>query len=387
MREGIDIFDELDVSEIITDDTNEQISDKIVVLPTVDKYKYVFTVWFDNSYALDSMTDSDSREYMEDKLYILKKTGIVKKMSDLVAWRREDKWQRTEDGSVYYNTLFCKLSDYKKGEKTKNSQLTEEIIETNDTKTNKFKISLGFDCQASGTIFLTILNILLEGTSLKYSTRRIFVEISKKDMKPEIFAFSDSFYEHFHSKKGPNITLAFNRFLYVYSRVKEPENISKEEYYRLKKQFRFNKCQNVNQHFKHIFTSFKYEDGFKKLSGRLIKQAIGQIIDDNIINKAKKNKNGCDRIDIVQTAPWDTRFFKETSIQSFELKEPLEVLDVRFNHELSKKFVCIIYCGVSHLDNELKETFIVLSSKNVVEMRSDLDIFFPKMDTYALNII
>jgi hypothetical protein len=274
--------------------------------------------------------------------------------------------------------------------------ITKEVMWSNDTKSNKNKVSIGVSGRLDGVILLNIMFCLLEFVEQR-DMRSVMIDVwSNPYRRPELFKYGYSILDHFHKKQnaGPDIAAAFRAFIYLYQQSIAPQLISESEYERLKTMFRLHNNQDVNLQFKSIFYRID-ADSYKTLSRQMEKGVIGKNITQGTLLTLLKNKKSLPRhICIELFLPWednsdDARWYLDTYNKNMYdfVGDGLRVRDVRLNSRKTRynqEFCVAIYCGVRNVP-ELREVFVVIESYDFKAVKSTLKLMFPGVETSCLK--
>jgi hypothetical protein len=329
-----------------------------------------------DSYSLLPCTHN---QQVPPQLMTLKKLGLIEDFSPVTVWRH------TKDDYVVQFAV-----DYE-------TYTTKEVMWSNDTKSNKNKVSIGVSGRLNGVILLNIMFCLLEFVEQR-DMRSVMIDVwSNPYRRPELFKYGYSILDHFHKKQnaGPDIAAAFRAFIYLYQQSIVPQLISEQEYERLKTMFRLHNNQDVNPQFKTIFNRIE-ADGYKTLSRQMNNGVIGKkITQETLLNLLKHKKSLPRHICIEAFHPWDTNcnddatWYLDTYNQHLYdfVGDSLKVRDVRLNSHKSRyhqEFCIVIYCGVRNMP-ELREVFVVMESKDYDAIKSTMKLLFPGVDTSCLK--
>jgi hypothetical protein len=371
------IFDEIDINEVVQ--TDVPIIEEIPMLPTTERYDYVFTAWLKSGWSFADYSSMDDTIDLWNYLMALKKLGLINDFSPVTVWRMNSE----------HLTQFAVDS--------RENHTTTDIIRTNDTKSNKNRVSIGVSGRLNGVIMLNIILGLLEFVE-QYNTRSVMIDVwsGSPFNKPILYKYGYSILEHFHRKQnsGPDIAAAFREFIHLYQQSIVPQLISETEYERIKTMFRLHNNQDVNLQFKSIFYRIDV-DGYKTLSRQMEKGVIGKNITQETLLTLLKNKKSLPRhICIELFLPWkddsdDARWYLDTYNKNMYdfVGGGLRVRDVRLNSRKTRnnqEFCVAIYCGVRNVP-ELREIFVVIESYDFKTVKSTMKLMFPGVDTSYLK--
>ena len=376
------IFDEIDINEVVQ--TDVPAIEEIPMLPTTERYDYVFTTWLKSGWSFADYSSMEDTIDIWNQLMTLKKLGLIEDFSPVTVWRH------TKDDYVVQFVV-----DYK-------TYTTKEVMWSNDTKSNKNKVSIGVSGRLDGVILLNIIFCLLEFVEQR-DMRSVMIDVwSNPHRRPELFKYGYSILEHFHKKQnaGPDIAAAFRAFIYLYHQSFAPQLISEAEYERLKTMFRLHNNQDVNPQFKTIFNRIE-ADGYKTLSRQMNNGVIGKkITQETLLNLLKHKKSLPKHLNIELFEPWDTYipWNNDSKNNTWSLDtynqhmydfvgDGLTVRDVRLNSHKSRyhqEFCIAIYCGVRNMP-ELREVFVVIGSYDFKTVKSTMKLIFPGVDTSCLK--
>jgi hypothetical protein len=372
------IFDEIDINEVVQ--TDVPAIEEIPMLPTTERYDYVFTVWLKSGWSFADYSSMDDTIDIWNKLMTLKKLGLIENFSPVTVWRMNSE----------HLTQFAVDS--------RENHTTVDIIRTNDTKSNKNRVSIGVSGRLNGVIMLNIMLSLLEFVE-QYNTRSVMIDVwsGSPFNKPILYKYGYSILEHFHRKQnsGPDIAAAFREFIHLYQQSIVPQLISETEYERIKTMFRLHNNQDVNSHFKTIFNRIEV-DGYKTLSRQMNNGVIGKkITQETLLNLLKHKKSLPRHICIEAFHPWNTNcnddatWYLDTYNQHLYdfVGDGLKVRDVRLNSRkirYHQEFCIAIYCGVRNMP-ELREVFVVMESNDYDAIKSTMKVLFPGVDTSCLK--
>lgn len=376
------IFDDIDISEVVQ--TDVPAVEAIPMLPTVERYDYVFTAWLKSGWSFADYSSMDDSIDLWNHLSILKKLSLINDFSPITVWRMKnnDTTQFAVDAHETY--------------------MTNEVIRTNDTKSNKNKISIGVSGRLDGVILFNIIFYLLEFVEQR-DMRSVMIDVWTNCYKqPQSFRFGYSILDHFHKKQGsgPDIAAAFRSFLYLYHETITPQCISTQEYERLKTMFRIHNNQDVNIHFKSIFYHRIEVESYKTLSRQMEKGVIGRsITKERLLKMYDKKKYQFNHSVCIETyRPWETIDVSKWYLDALNDKrmafigdDGLIVRDVRLNSHrtrYSDEYCVAIYCGVRpvmFVTLDIREVFIVITSNNFDTIKKAMKLLFPGVDTSCLK--
>lgn len=372
------IFDEIDINEVVQ--TDVPAIEEIPMLPTTERYDYVFTAWLKSGWSFADYSSMDDTIDIWNQLMTLKKLGLINDFSPVTVWRH------TKDDYVVQFAV-----------DSHETYTTKEVMWSNDTKSNKNKVSIGVSGRLNGVILLNIMFCLLEFVEQR-DMRSVMIDVwSNPYRRPELYKYGYSILDHFHKKQnaGPDIAAAFRAFIYLYQQSIVPQLISDAEYERLKTMFRLHNNQDVNPQFKTIFNRIEV-DGYKTLSRQMNNGVIGKkITQETLLNLLKHKKSLPRHICIEAFHPWDTNcnddatWYLDTYNQHMYdfVGDGLTVRDVRLNSHKSRyhqEFCIAIYCGVRNMP-ELREIFVVMESNDFDAIKSTMKLLFPGVDTSCLK--
>ena len=371
------IFDDIDISEIVQADVPAV--EAIPMLPTVERYDYVFTAWLKSGWSFADYSSMDDSLELWNHMSILKKLGLINDFSPVTVWRINN------EGLTQFAVDAHEIHTIPK------------IIRSNDTKPHKNKVSIGVSGRLDGVLLLNIMLCLLEFVE-QHDMRSVMIDVSTGSPfnKPTLYKYGYSILEHFHRKQnsGPDIAAAFREFIHLYQQSIVPQLISKTEYERIKTMFRLHNNQDVNLQFKSIFYRID-ADSYKTLSRQMEKGVIGKNITQGTLLTLLKNKKSLPRhICIELFLPWkddsdDVRWYLDTYNKNMYdfVGGGLRVRDVRLNSRKTRynqEFCVAIYCGVRNVP-ELREVFVVIESYDFKAVKSTLKLMFPGVETSCLK--
>ena len=372
------IFDEIDINEVVQ--TDVPAIEEIPMLPTTERYDYVFTAWLKSGWSFADYSSMDDTIDIWNQLMTLKKLGLIEDFSPVTVWRINN------EGLTQFAVDVHEIHTIPK------------IIRSNDTTPHKNKVSIGVSGRLDGVLLLNIMLCLLEFVE-QHDMRSVMIDVSTGSPfnKPTLYKYGYSILDHFHKKQnaGPDIAAAFRAFIYLYQQSIVPQLISEAEYERLKTMFRLHNNQDVNPQFKTIFNRIEV-DGYKTLSRQMNNGVIGKkITQETLLNLLKHKKSLPRHICIEAFHPWDTNcnddatWYLDTYNQHLYdfVGDGLKVRDVRLNSRKTRynqEFCVAIYCGVRNVP-ELREVFVVIESYDFKAVKSTLKLMFPGVETSCLK--